>query len=550
MDLTNLNERQIEAVLTIKGPVMVMAGAGSGKTSVLTNRIAYLINDRFVNPRSILAVTFTNKAATEMKNRVADLVDEDVHNMSISTFHSFCRQVLMHHISKLDRYKNFFNISDEEDSISLVKESLKELQYDNEYKPKHVKNLISSFKNNVIDKFNDYKVESIYQLYQNKLVENSLLDFDDLILVTIELFLKFKNVADNYKERFKYILVDEFQDTNKSQYKLIQLMTDKDSNIFVVGDQDQSIYSFRGARIENIDLFLNYYNNTKLILLEENYRSTQAILDISNKLISNNKNRVEKKLFSNIKNTELPIYANLQDQSNETAYIVKKINEIRSSQNLQYNDFAILYRSNYLSRTYEDAFIRNRIPYKIYGGLSFFSRKEIKDIVCYLRVIVNPDDNIAFKRIVNVPARTIGEALISKLTDVAKDNGVSLFSSIDIYLKQKNHSNLITFKFLILELREILLEEGFSIPDIIDLVLDKTGYSNMLLQDGEEGKDRLQNVKELKSALREVEYTYQGNAIEKLREFLSDLALREQEQHSSKNTNSIKLMTYHQAKGL
>jgi len=554
--LDKLNEQQKEAVLTTEGPVMVMAGAGSGKTRVLTRRIAHLILNNNVYPSQILAVTFTNKAAREMKERVQSLVDVDTKHMWISTFHSFCARFLRSEIEHIEPYTCKYQIIDDDDSEKMVRDIIKDLGYDSkDYKPKLFTKLISDEKNLGPQKLRDPQLNNMFikirDIYQKKLVEQNLVDFDDLIVLTLKILNEFEDVREKYQEKFHYILVDEFQDTNFVQYDLIKVLSGKYNNIFVVGDEDQSIYSFRGARIENIHKFKNEFNNTKVILLEQNYRSTKPILDIANKVIKNNQSRIEKNLYTSNSDETLPKYFTGQSSYEEELFVVDEIKKLKAS-GYDYKDFAIMYRSNHLSRSIEETLIKYKLPYELYGGVSFFSRKEIKDICAYLRLIINHNDDFSFERIVNEPKRKIGPAMISKLKDNGIDKNASLFESIDSLNASGNgYNSLIDFKFTILELEEDLNNNELSITDIIDKILEKTGYRKMLKESGEEGEDRLENIAELKSLIKEYADAYEDlTRVEILEEMLQNITLKTDLDNKSEDNDTIKLMTYHQAKGL
>ncbi len=556
--IEGLNEAQKEAVLTTEGPVMVMAGAGSGKTRVLTRRIAHLILDLDVYPSSILALTFTNKAAREMKERVATLVNTQTKYMWVSTFHSFCARFLRLEISHLEEYTNEFQIIDDDESDKIIKQIIKDLGHDpKEIKSKEFAKYISEEKNlgyTSIDSKDINKVNlyvKIKDIYQKKLLEQNLLDFDDLISVSLRILKEFLDVRLRYQEKFKYILVDEFQDTNNTQYELIKLLANQDENVFVVGDEDQSIYSFRGARVENVNKFRQDFPNTKVILLEENYRSTNNILNIANNVISNNKTRIVKNLFTSNKENIKPKYYIAESNYDEERYIVNKIKELKS-QGYGYKDFAIMYRSNYLSRSIEETLNKFALPYELYGGISFFQRKEIKDICAYLRLIINHNDDFSFERIVNEPKRKIGPAMIDKLKEIKALHNVSLFDSINYISSSGNgYNNLVDFKFCILELEEYLFDKSHKSIEIIDAILDKTGYGKMLKESGEDGEDRLDNVLELKSHIKQYEVDYPELSRKDMFEFmLQNMTLMTDMDNKDPETDRIKLMTYHQAKGL
>jgi len=554
--LQGLNQAQREAVITTEGPVMVMAGAGSGKTRVLTRRIAHLILDKNVYPSQILAVTFTNKAAREMKERVSKLINEDTNYMWISTFHSFCARFLRMEIEHIAPYTNKYQIIDDDDSEKIVRDIIKDLGYDiKDYKPKTFLKYISDEKNEVSPKFNDREVEDIFvrvnEIYNKTLVEQNLVDFDDLIILTLRILNECADVREKYQEKFHYILVDEFQDTNYVQYKLIKVLGGKYNNIFVVGDEDQSIYSFRGARVENVQKFRQELENTKLILLEENYRSTKSILNIANKVIKNNPSRIDKNLYTS-NEVDNPIkYFTGSSSYEEELFIVDEIKKLKL-EGYEYKDFAIMYRSNHLSRSIEETLTKYRLPYEMYGGISFFSRKEIKDICAYLRLIISHDDDFSFERIVNEPKRKIGPAMISKLKDNRNLNNQSLFDSIDSLSASGNgYNSLIDFKFTILELEEDLNNKEEALTNIVDKILDKTGYRKMLKESGEDGEDRLENIKELKSLIKEYEDSFpELDRLELLEEMLQNITLKTDMDNKNEDNDAIKLMTYHQAKGL
>lgn len=544
--LSGLNEKQKEAVLTTEGPVMVMAGAGSGKTRVLTRRIAYLINDLGVNPYSILAVTFTNKAAREMKERITDLLGIDTKFMWVSTFHSFCTRLLRVEAKYLGgMYTSNFQILDDEDTLKIIKKIVKELNLDDDIKPNYFKNLISQMKNfpdfKLSDPFKERLLESVYNKYQEYLALNNAFDFDDLLLKTVEVIKNNPEILAKYQDKFNYILVDEFQDTNKVQFELISLLAARYQNIFVVGDEDQSIYSFRGALVTNIRRFREVFPLTKLILLEENYRSTKAILDLANKVIKHNSSRVEKNLFTDRVDSIKPYYFKATNSYEEVIFVLEKIKELLDK-GYSYKDFAILYRANYISRNFEDVFVKNKIPYVIYGGMSFFSRKEIKDVVAYLRLILNNNDNLSFLRIVNEPKRKIGTTTLEKLAKLASDNNLSLFEAIPLV----NNSNLNKFYELINFLKDNVL--NYELNDYFDLLVDKTNYLEYLKSNEEE--ERIENLNEFKSVLNEARDTYEGDNINILASLLQDLSLRTDTDNKNDDDNVVKLMTFHQAKGL
>lgn len=546
--LEGLNEQQLKAVTTTEGPVMVMAGAGSGKTRVLTERIAYII-DQGISPFQILAVTFTNKAADEMKDRVQQLVDVETKYMWISTFHSFCARLLRQEITALPPYTKSFLIIDEEDSLKIVKDICKDNNIE-ELKPKKLQSLISKVKNFPNYSFKDAYLKSIFEnvntKYNQYLEDNNMLDFDDLMIKTIELLKNNPVILEKYQEKFQYILVDEFQDTNDLQYNLIWMLSARYHNIFVVGDDFQSIYSFRGAKIENINRFRDDFKENQLILLEENYRSTTPILNLANEIIKHNPNQIKKVMFTEKKEGALPFYYEAVSGKSEAMFVVDKIKEFHLAGD-SYSDFAILYRTNYISRVFEDVLIKYKIPYRIYGELSFFARKEIKDILAYLRIIIHPEDNFSFLRIVNEPKRKIGSSLLEKLHSHAIEKNCSLFDCIPTFEgKGAGYNALKDFHKMIISIKEQI--NNIPLMKLIDIILEETGYKAMLaLEDPEH--DRLGNVYELKNVLKETDTAVDGDNFDKLESLLNDLSLRTDEEEKDER-DSVILSTYHQVKGL
>ena len=552
MDLSGLNKSQLEAVKTTEGPVMVMAGAGSGKTKVLTTRISYLIGELGVPLDNILAVTFTNKAANEMKERISKILNINAKGMWVSTFHSFSSRLLRLEIDKMPPYTKYFNIIDDDDSLKIVKEIMKEMG-DLYTSPKEMRNLISKSKN-----FLDFKIKDIdrrtefhkvFDLYEARLKKDNLLDFDDLIIKTIELLTKFPNVLEKYQHKFQYILVDEFQDTNELQYKLMRLLSAKHKNIFVVGDDFQSIYAFRGAKLENINKFQRDFIGTKLILLEQNYRSTKEILNLANNVIINNPNQIKKTMFSENNFGSKPKIYSAYSSYDEIMYVCDKIKELVLDGD-SYSDIAIMYRANHISRGFEEQLMKYRIPYKIYGGLSFFSRAEIKDMIAYLRLLIFNDDNFSFKRVVNNPKRGIGKSILDKLELIANESNLSLYDAIPNYKgKGQGASGLVEFKTIIDSIKATI--ENYKLPDLIDVLLDETGYKDELYrtEDEEVAEDKLNNIKEFKSILKDTDEESLDSNVIKLQGLLGDLALRTNNDDNN-DGNSVILTTYHQAKGL
>ena len=455
MNLDYLNDRQREAVLYGNGPLLILAGAGSGKTSVLTKRVAYLIKEKNVNPKNIVAITFTNKASKEMKERIIKEVGMDGYNIQISTFHSFGLRIIKENYEKLGYEKNF-TIIDSDDSLTVVKKIIKDMGLDStRYNPKYIKNQISSCKNEMVtpekyknlvnDEITDvtYKV---YKKYQDSLIRNNSLDFDDLLVMPIILFKNHKEVLEQYQELFKYIFIDEYQDTNEAQYIFSKMLSEKYKNIFVVGDNDQAIYAFRGANFKNILNFEQDYPNCKTILLEENYRSTQTILNAANSVIKHNKLRKDKNLWSSNDIGKKIKYIRVDDEKAEGKFITDEIKKLANENNVSYDDIAILYRTNAQSRAIEESMLKANIPYKIIGSFYFYNRKEIKDLLCYLRLINNPKDDVSLLRVINVPKRGIGDKTVGNITAVADAEGISMFEAI-------NSGKELIFKNIISELQ-------------------------------------------------------------------------------------------------
>ena len=555
--LKGLNEAQYEAVTTTEGPVMVMAGAGSGKTKVLTTRIAYIIQELGINPYGVLAVTFTNKAANEMKERLGKMLGmEDTKWLWVSTFHSFCVRILREESNYITPYHKGFNIIDDDDQLKILRDILKEAEFD--FKPREILKLISRSKNGMDVNIHDLDLIDYFPIIKDKynqyLMDNNLFDFDDLINKTIKLFKENPLIKEKYQNKFQYILVDEYQDTNNPQYELMSLLAQKHKNLFVVGDDFQSIYAFRGARgLENIKRMRNEFQNTKLILLETNYRSTTEILNIANSIIEFNPNQIKKVMRSNDVNGEKPIYYSATSSYDEVSFVIKKIKELKEKEGLEYKDFAILYRANALSREFEDSLVKERIPYKIYGGLSFFSRKEIKDITAYLRLLINHGDDFSFRRIINEPKRKIGDAIITRLETKALENGnLSLYDAIPYYDGSgMGASNLKEFKMKMDSIYSTI--DNVKLTDLVDIIGNEMGYIDGLKHDSSDDEvfhDRMDNLNEFKSVLKESEEFYEGdNNVSKLEQLLLDLSLRT-DKEELKDDNAVRLSTYHQAKGL
>ena len=547
MNLDNLNDKQKEAVINTEGPMLILAGAGSGKTKVLTTKIAYLIKEKNVDPTSILAITFTNKAANEMKSRVENMLGISSNMIQISTFHSFGLSIIKRHYEKLG-FKSNFTIIDSDDSLSTVKRILKDMNLDPKFfNPKTIRNKISSAKNELmmpqdLDKYTNSEIDEVtvkvYEEYQKKLKINNSLDFDDLLMLPIILFNENKEVLKYYQERFKYILIDEYQDTNQVQYILTKMLSAKYKNICVVGDPDQSIYGFRGSNYKNILNFEKDYKDTKVVLLEQNYRSTKNILNAANDIIKNNKNRKEKDLWTD-NDLGLKIkYKRCDDEKDEANYVVSNVKKL-VKEGVPREEIAVLYRTNAQSRNIEEAFLRENIPYKVVGAFNFYNRKEIKDLISYLKLIYNTSDDINLTRIINVPKRGIGLKTMENLTNKADILNDSIFNIID-------SGKELEFKKLILELQE--LSKELSLTELVDLILDKSGIRKELeIEDTIESQSRLENLEEFKSITRNFENAY---GVVSLSEFLDEISLVSDVEEHKNQTDVVTLMTVHSAKGL
>ena len=547
MKLDNLNEKQIEAVINTDGPMLVLAGAGSGKTKVLTTKIAYLIEEKEIDPYNIIAITFTNKAANEMKSRVENMLGISASKIQISTFHSFGLSVIKRHYDKLGLDSNF-TIIDSDDVLSTIKRILKDMNLDPKFfNPKTIRNKISSAKNELmspeeLDKFTNNEIDEItvkvYIEYQKRLKINNSVDFDDLLMLPIILFNENPDILGYYQDRFKYILVDEYQDTNEVQYVLTKMLSAKYKNICVVGDPDQSIYGFRGSNYRNILNFEKDYKNTKVILLEQNYRSTKNILGAANDVIKNNKNRKEKDLWTDNDTGVKITYKRCDDEKDEANYVVSNVKNLIKD-DVKLEDIAVLYRTNAQSRNIEEAFLRENIPYKVVGSFYFYNRKEIKDLICYLKLIYNTSDDISLNRVINVPKRGIGLKTMENLTTKANILNDSIFNVIE-------SGKELQFKNLILEFQ--LLSEELSLTELVDLVLDKTGMRKELeVEDSIESRSRLENLEEFKSITKSFEDKY---GVISLSEFLDEISLVSDVEEHKNSTDVVTLMTVHSAKGL
>ena len=543
MTLQELNRQQEKAVNHIDGPMLVLAGAGSGKTKVLTSRIANLIENG-VSPYNILAITFTNKAAKEMKDRVYRLIGSSANNIQISTFHSLGLKILKDNYSLLGYDRNF-TIIDSDDVLTIIKKILKDLNLSKElYNPREIKNKISSAKNEMmgVDSFSrvefDHNVVEVYRLYQKKLKNGNSVDFDDLLVLPIKLFKNYPNLLNEYQERYKYILIDEYQDTNEAQYTFSKLLSAKYRNIFVVGDNDQAIYAFRGANYKNILNFEKDYPEAKTILLEENYRSTKTILNAANCVIKNNKERKDKNLWSNNEEGNKIKYKVVENEKEEASFVADSIKEL-IDKGIKEEDIAVLYRTNAQSRVIEEEMLKKNIKYRIVGSFYFYNRKEIKDLLCYLRLINNHKDDVSFLRVINTPKRGIGEKTLDNLTSIATEEGVSLYDAI-------TSGKELEFKKLIEELTRD--SENLSLTELIDTILDKSGMkkeysSSKLLED----EIRLENLNEFKSITKSYEEEY-GSAT--LSDFLDEISLVSDMSEHQEGNDRVSLMTVHSVKGL
>ena len=558
--LDKLNERQKEAVLATEGPVLVLAGAGSGKTTVLVNRIAYMISEKHIRPWNILAITFTNKAAREMKDRIERLLGDTAKDMWIGTFHSVCVRILRSCIDLLG-YSRDFVIYDTADTKTVMKECLRELDIDEKSFPvRNVLSIISNAKNDLMDAAtfenvykSDYRmsiIAKIYYRYQTKLRKNNAVDFDDIILNTVKILSENPDVLSKYQDKFQYILVDEYQDTNNSQYLLINLLAQANRNLCVVGDDDQSIYKFRGANIGNILNFEDDYSDVQKITLDQNYRSTQNILDAANSVISNNQGRMGKSLWtSNGDGNKVFVYTGTNEYD-EARYIARQIKKHFDEQG-SFSDCAILYRTNAQSRVIEEMLMRESVPYKVLSGLRFYDRKEIKDIIAYLRVVYNPNDDVSLARIINEPKRKIGNATLEKARNIARKKETSLYDVIshaDDYPEFKTAiKKLLSFSGIIQSL--IKLKDTVTIEDLTGRILNDTGYMPALvMEDTTESKTRIENLGEFISVITEFEKNEEtGNT---LGEFLENISLVSDIDGYDENEDSAVLMTIHSAKGL
>ena len=567
--LQGMNDKQAEAVLTTEGPLLVMAGAGSGKTRVLTHRVAYLIEEQGVNPWNILAITFTNKAAREMQERVGKLLGESARDIWVSTFHALCVRILRRDIDKLG-YNRAFTIADTSEQRTLMKRICSELNVDTKkYDPRAILSAISNAKN-AMQTATDYAalnshannplnqiVAKAYVLYQKELEDSQALDFDDLIMKTIELFEKDPETLEYYQNKFHYIHVDEYQDTNDAQYQLVTLLAAKYKNLCVVGDADQSIYGWRGANMNNILNFERDYPEAHTVMLEQNYRSTQTILKAANEVIANNLVRKEKNLWTENGTGDKISYYRAQNEHDESQFVVSKIQAEISEHGYHYNDFAVLYRTNAQSRMIEETFMKSTVPYTMVGGHKFYDRKEIRDILAYLTLIVNPRDAMSFERVVNTPKRGIGPGSVDKLRQFANENGWSLLEAVQNVtlanaISARIRAKIEDFGRLMADLTKEA--DYLTITELTDEILTKSGYLQMLKAENDlQAQTRQENLEEFKSVTQEYDQKHaedEGDNRQKLMNFLSDLALVSDQDDVDEEAPKVTLMTLHAAKGL
>ena len=562
--LNGMNDRQTEAVQTTEGPLLIMAGAGSGKTRVLTHRIAYLIDEKMVNPWNILAITFTNKAAREMRER-AEKLKTEAQDCLIATFHSMCVRILRREADHIGYNRNF-TIVDPGEQRTLMKRILKNLNLDpKKWNERAILGTISNAKNDLIDEVayanlaDDMYTEIVakcYTAYQKELRQSEAMDFDDLIMLTLRLFDQNPDVLTYYQQRYQYIHVDEYQDTNHAQYQLVKLLASRFKNICVVGDADQSIYGWRGADMQNILDFEKDYPEAKVVLLEENYRSTKTILQAANEVIRNNRNRRPKNLWTQNEDGEEIVYYRANDEQDEALFVARTIDQL-SREGYSHKDFAVLYRTNAQSRTVEEALLKSNIPYTMVGGTKFYSRKEIRDVISYLNLIANPSDNISYERVVNEPKRGVGPGTVEKIRDFASSQEISLLdASANILLspvKGKAAQAVYDFANMLLDLRERL--DDYTVTELVEAVLEKTGYAaSLAAQATLESQARIENIEEFLSVTKNFDESPDNPAdesgLDKLSRFLNELALIADTDDGDQESSEVTLMTLHAAKGL
>lgn len=547
MNLDNLNDKQKEAVLYNDGPLLIIAGAGAGKTKTLTSKIAYIIDEHLATPYNILAITFTNKAAKEMRDRLYLLIGDEARKLQVSTFHSFGLKLLRENYELLGYDRNFV-IMDSDDSLTVVKKIIKDLDYDPKvYNPKAIRNKISSCKNELISAkayeryaVSDYEqvIQKVYEKYEKKLQQNNSVDFDDLLILPIKLFREHQDVLEKYQNLYQYVLIDEYQDTNQAQYILTKMISEKHRRITCVGDDSQSIYSFRGANYKNILNFENDYKDAKTILLEQNYRSTGNILDAANQVIKNNRDRKDKNLWTNKGPGEKIKYYRAYNERDEAQYVIRKIKEL-VNRNVEYKDIAVLYRTNAQSRVVEEEMLKENLPYRVIGSFYFYSRKEIKDLIAYLRLIHNSKDNVSLLRVINTPKRGIGLKTIENLTIKADTEGISIYDAIE-------SGKELEFKKTIEKLKSVA--EDLTLTELIDKVLDASGMKKELESEQTlEAEVRLENLEEFKSITKAFE---EKEGLISLEDFLLEISLVSDVEEYKDDPNRISLMTVHSVKGL
>ena len=562
--LQGMNDKQAEAVLTTEGPLLIMAGAGSGKTRVLTHRVAYLIEEKHVLPWRVLAITFTNKAAREMRERVGNLLGEGAQDVWVSTFHALCVRILRREIEQIG-YNRAFTIADPSEQLTLMRHVCRDLNIDTKkFEPKAILGTISNAKNE-LQTPSDYAglangpfekiVAQCYTEYQKRLQQNQALDFDDLIMQTIRLFKENKPTLEHYQEKFQYIHVDEYQDTNEAQYTLVNMLAEKYKNLCVVGDADQSIYGWRGANMDNIMNFEHDYPDAKSVMLEQNYRSTKTILEAANGVINNNQYRKPKELWTENNEGQPITYYRGQSERDEALFVITKIQEEMQKNQRKFGDFAVLYRTNAQSRSIEEAFVKANMPYKMVGGHKFYDRKEIKDILAYLRLVVNASDSMSFERVVNSPKRGIGPGTLGKLTQFADDHQWSLLEAAQnaelSTIPGKSRKTLIDFGNVIGDLAK--MREFLNVTELTEQLLDKTGYKKALeVENTLEAQSRLENIEELLSVTKQFDEHYEPEEDDSdlFVDFLAELSLVSDLDSVEEEASEVTMMTLHAAKGL
>ncbi|KRM90120.1 ATP-dependent DNA helicase [Liquorilactobacillus cacaonum DSM 21116] len=562
--LKGMNNKQQEAVLCTEGPLLIIAGAGSGKTRVLTHRVAYLIEEKNVNPWNILAITFTNKAAAEMRERIGKLLEDGANDVWVSTFHALCVRILRRDIDKIG-YNRAFTITGTSEQRTLIKHILADLNIDvKKFDPRTILGAISNAKNDLKSptqyRMNakgpfEQVVADVYPEYQKQLENNQAVDFDDLIMLTHRLFKEVPDVLEFYQRKFQYIHVDEYQDTNQAQYELVSQLAQKNRNLCVVGDADQSIYGWRGANMENIMNFEEDYPDATLVKLEQNYRSTKTILQAANSVINNNVNRKAKELWTQNNDGSKIKYYRGQNANDEAFYVVRNIQKMMRTDNYRYNDFAILYRTNAQSRTIEETFMKANIPYKIVGAHKFYDRKEIRDVLAYMQLVTNPQDSLSFERIVNEPKRGIGATSLERLTDFAQNMQMSLLdaasNAVLANISGKASVALTDFANLINDLH--VLQDRLSVTELTEKILEKSGYRKVLEDTKSlENQSRLENLDEFLSVTKQFDDSWQPDDenSDPFVDFLADLALVSDQDSLVEEADEVTLMTLHAAKGL